>query len=656
MTTAPLYLTAAAGEAKQALTLGQGLPATHNGIACHYFWRPVIADGEYVHPVKGFRLAVDAKRRKGWEDNFRKMQAAGERVPVVKDHADDKSDATLGYVMDVRQNGAWLEELHQYLGDSARDVALRNQISVGIDPNYVTGTGAKLGDCIVHSATTPRPVVGGQGEAVPLAAARENGREVLELRASGGEACHWVTLEDGRHICIGGASGEVPARVKAEGGKNRFTKAGLEKTLTDYHDQHEGHVSAHDASELEGFINPTTFSPDKSGRLPEEVRNRFGKDSALFGKFRLKKPGEQAGGEDAMQSLGQDRYFSILENASQSRVAAAVDFAKQSGDPELAFLAEVHQHLPTEKGSIKTLQNIDAGGLRLGDKFTIGGERFHVAEDAEGLRVLRGSRDLGDVPTDALNKIPIDKGSFRPGKSLGGATRAGLPRKPNDSIPFSRTGRTLNLCMGKKCKGGHGGGNCGTGAGGFKSGNTCAEGGGGMQSHTGRGLFGQTVFDPATGKNQGSLFHEPVMVTAPEAERVGSKSANDPKHTGEMFKSKAGKGEKSKIDAFLEDAPDEASRQYVKGAFETAARFYPEDAEKKAVERIRNMAVSLSLGREFGQPLNPASEAQFEFFAKTIEALDNGTLKIPRTPKQVAKMSRVSFDFRSHAARTLNMN
>lgn len=180
MNIAPFYLHATEAEARPALTLGQGYPTSVNSLPAYYFWRPVIADGEYTHPTKGFRLAVDAARRKGWEANFRKMSDAGEKVPVVKDHADDKSDAMLGYVVDVRQNGAWLEELHQYLGDDARDVALRNQISVGIDPAYVTGKGIKLGDCIVHSATTPRPVVPGQGQAVPFAAARGSG-DILEL-------------------------------------------------------------------------------------------------------------------------------------------------------------------------------------------------------------------------------------------------------------------------------------------------------------------------------------------------------------------------------------------------------------------------------------------------------------------------------------------
>lgn len=185
MTTAPIYLSAPAASAQPAVTIGQGLPPERNGIKCFYFWRQAIADGEYTDDDRGIRVAVDSKRRKTWEDNFRRMRDAGEEPPVVMDHADTKSTATLGYVMDVRQNGRWLEELHQYLGDESRDIALRNKISVGIHPKYKTGNGVYLGDCIIHSATTPRPVVPGQGEAV-IAASRgpADGTILLSLAAS----------------------------------------------------------------------------------------------------------------------------------------------------------------------------------------------------------------------------------------------------------------------------------------------------------------------------------------------------------------------------------------------------------------------------------------------------------------------------------------
>jgi hypothetical protein len=63
----------------------------------------------------------------------------------------------------IERDGDTLIELHQFLGESARDVGLRNQVSLGIDPDFVDGLGRKYGEAIVHSAVTPVPVVPGQG-------------------------------------------------------------------------------------------------------------------------------------------------------------------------------------------------------------------------------------------------------------------------------------------------------------------------------------------------------------------------------------------------------------------------------------------------------------------------------------------------------------
>lgn len=187
---APLLLSAARemreDDAAPAVIIGQGHPKTRNGLPCHYFWRQAIADGQYTDDERDITCAVTPLRRKTWEANYRKLREQGEEPPVVMDHADTKSTATLGYVVDVRQNGKWLEELHQYLGDDSRDIALKNKISVGIHPKYKTGNGVFLGDCIIHSATTPRPVVPGQGDAVPFAASRGPARDsiLLSLAAS----------------------------------------------------------------------------------------------------------------------------------------------------------------------------------------------------------------------------------------------------------------------------------------------------------------------------------------------------------------------------------------------------------------------------------------------------------------------------------------
>lgn len=164
------HLTSLGADSSPALTLGQGYPKEVNGIPAFYYWRKSAKDGNYVHPTKGFELCITPERRKKWEDNFRAMRAANVDVPVIKDHL--SSTGTLGYVVDVRQNGEWYEELQQYLGAEAKDIALKNRISIGIDPSFKDGHGKQYGECVYHSATTPIPVIPGTGDAEPLLASR----------------------------------------------------------------------------------------------------------------------------------------------------------------------------------------------------------------------------------------------------------------------------------------------------------------------------------------------------------------------------------------------------------------------------------------------------------------------------------------------------
>lgn len=170
------------------LTLGRDdLPKTYNGFDCQYFWRPSLKDGSWTNQAKGFTLNVTPDLRGELEKNFRTMSAAGEEVPIVmshRAHAEEKSEGTLGYVKDIRQRGPWLEELHQYLGPKAAETALKNRLSVGIDPQWSDSRDKFYGNTIIHSAITPIPVVPGQGEAIPVDSAtlsREYGDDVIFL-------------------------------------------------------------------------------------------------------------------------------------------------------------------------------------------------------------------------------------------------------------------------------------------------------------------------------------------------------------------------------------------------------------------------------------------------------------------------------------------
>ena len=174
-----LFLLDAAGELKPAVTLGQGLPARVSGLPAFYFWKDAIVVGSYVHPAGKFSLEITRDKLDGYARTFGKMKSNGVGVPILMDHAQSAA-ATLGWIIDVKRRDDRLMELHQFLGESARDIGLRNKVSLGIDPDYVDGKGNRYGEAIVHSAVTPVPVVPDQGgyEAVEMG---RSGAEVITL-------------------------------------------------------------------------------------------------------------------------------------------------------------------------------------------------------------------------------------------------------------------------------------------------------------------------------------------------------------------------------------------------------------------------------------------------------------------------------------------
>jgi hypothetical protein len=138
-------------------------PAQVSDLPAFYYWKDAIAVGSYVHPAGRFSLNITRDRLDGFVSNFARMRNNGVGVPILMDHSATAS-STLGWIVDVRRDGDQLLELHQFLGESARDVGLRNKVSLGIDPHFVDGKGNQYGEAIVHSAVTPTPVVPEQGE------------------------------------------------------------------------------------------------------------------------------------------------------------------------------------------------------------------------------------------------------------------------------------------------------------------------------------------------------------------------------------------------------------------------------------------------------------------------------------------------------------
>jgi hypothetical protein len=142
-------------------------PKEVNGQPVAYFWANAIRTGRYVHPAGHFELSVDEHRLDEWARNFHRMKEAGIDVPVPVDHSAAARD-NLGFVVDAKRDGDSLMLLHQLIGQEAIDLAARNKVSLGIDPQFRDGLGNEFGDCIVHSSLTPIPVVPGQGQMMPM--------------------------------------------------------------------------------------------------------------------------------------------------------------------------------------------------------------------------------------------------------------------------------------------------------------------------------------------------------------------------------------------------------------------------------------------------------------------------------------------------------
>jgi hypothetical protein len=165
--TTPFKLHAPDLSPDSAVTSAGDLPTEVAGQPASYFWKDMIHAGNYVHPTKGFSLAVDRKRLQRWAETGQQMLAAGVAIPINCDHSDAARDV-VGYVKEFKLDGDRLLGLCQFIGDDAALVAARNSVSVGIDPDFTDGQARKWGEAVVHLALTPVPVVPDQDQFVQM--------------------------------------------------------------------------------------------------------------------------------------------------------------------------------------------------------------------------------------------------------------------------------------------------------------------------------------------------------------------------------------------------------------------------------------------------------------------------------------------------------
>lgn len=339
-----------------------------------------------------------------------------------------------------------------------------------------------------------------------------------------------------------------------EGKPTPFTRKALEQKLLDYHEKIGGGFTADDEAQLEHFYNPWTFYKN----LPGEV-NQFSQGRGSIGKlFRVTNDAAEAGGADAMHELG-DRYWEIAGKLAGSDLQGAKKSAAESDDPAMRFWNTVHDNIPPRRERVPNTPT-DPASIPLDKQFEMYGHKFTVTENEDGVKILKDGDTFEPIEADAFQgqKIPVDKGTlknaaqpevsdihFGEDEIAEHMQKEGVPpdliaqniKDHNQEInDASQEGTRRENVTGERGLADEARTHEGTGAPGG------AENGAGepAQVKSDQGIFGQEIYRPATGNQQGGLFHEPVNVARPPSEQLGSNEANKPENTGSLFNRRTG--------------------------------------------------------------------------------------------------------------------
>ena len=162
-----------------------GQPAVVNGLPAFYYWKELAHAGTFhnANAKKPFSITFDVSRLSRLADTGNAMIAAGADIPIVCDHQ-ETARANLGYMRGFKSENGKLYGLCQFLGDDSLNTAMKNRVSVGIDENYVDGTGREWGDVVRHVAVTPLPVIPNQEQFVKAASRAAAAGSALLLSAA----------------------------------------------------------------------------------------------------------------------------------------------------------------------------------------------------------------------------------------------------------------------------------------------------------------------------------------------------------------------------------------------------------------------------------------------------------------------------------------
>jgi len=202
-------------------------------------------------------------------------------------------------------------------------------------------------------------------------------------------------------------------KAMRDGTKKGYTFRDVQKRIREIW-RDKGFDAAEEADAVEATGNPDSFS--FGGKVPADLLERLDEEAAR----RLVRGNVKGGmGEETLARLGADGMAQKVREAYQGEFKTAEtklrDFIGKHGDkdPEGALWLAIYDKWP-DKGSEVPMTTLDPKKVKAGTTFTINGHKIEIRPHTDGgFLVLKDGEDYPVTPVDALDKIPVDKGSVK---------------------------------------------------------------------------------------------------------------------------------------------------------------------------------------------------------------------------------------------------
>ena len=210
----------------------------------------------------------------------------------------------------------------------------------------------------------------------------------------------------------------APVQSAAEKSMRDSTKKGY--TLRDVQAEirriwdEKGMDAIEEADAIEATGDPDSFT--FGGPVPADLLERLDDEAAR----RLVRGNVKGGrGEETLARLGADGMADKIREAYQGKFRTAEQklrkFVGKKGenDPAGALMLAIYDNWPAKDSEVP-MTTLDPKKVKVGTTFTINGVEVEIRPHADGgYLVLKDGEDLPITPVDALNKIPVDKGSVK---------------------------------------------------------------------------------------------------------------------------------------------------------------------------------------------------------------------------------------------------